>query len=153
MFQIKIIIFFLIISVAGGGYVYVQKLRADNATLKINTTKLEGAVEQNEATIKQQTENFERVRTTLADVRDNRDALQSDKNVLIEKLSEHDFGQLAEARPGLVVKIVNKVSVNANRCMEIATGSPLTEAELAATKKSQTNTECPRLANPNYVPK
>ncbi len=153
MFQIKIIIFLLIISVAGGGYVYVQKLRADNATLKINTTKLEGAVEQNEATIKQQTENFERVRTTLADVRDNRDALQSDKNVLIEKLSEHDFGQLAEARPGLVVKIVNKVSVNANRCMEIATGSPLTEEELAATKKSQTNTECPRLANPNYVPK
>ena len=153
MFQIKIIIFFLIISVAGGGYVYVQKLRADNATLKINTTKLETAVEQNEATIKQQTENFEKVRTTLADVRDNRDALQSDKNVLIEKLSEHDFGQLAEARPGLVVKIVNKVSVNANRCMEIATGSPLTEEELAATKKSQTNTECPRLANPNYVPK
>ena len=153
MFQIKIIIFLLIISVAGGGYVYVQKLRADNATLKINTTKLETAVEQNEATIKQQTENFEKVRTTLADVRDNRDALQSDKNVLIEKLSEHDFGQLAEARPALVVKIVNKVSVNANRCMEIATGSPLTEAELAATKKSQTNTECPRLANPNYVPK
>ena len=153
MFQIKIIIFFLIISVAGGGYVYVQKLRADNATLKINTTKLETAVEQNEATIKQQTENFEKVRTTLADVRDNRDALQSDKNVLIEKLSEHDFGQLAAARPALVVKIVNKVSVNANRCMEIATGSPLTEAELAATKKSQTNTECPRLANPNYVPK
>ena len=153
MFQIKIIIFFLIISVAGGGYVYVQKLRADNATLKINTTKLEGAVEQNEATIKQQTENFEKVRTTLADVRDNRDALQSDKNVLIEKLSEHDFGQLAAARPALVVKIVNKVSVNANRCMEIATGSPLTEEELAATKKSQTNTECPRLANPNYIPK
>ena len=42
---------------------------------------------------------------------------------------------------------------NANRCMEIASGSPLTEEELAATKKSQTNTECPRLANPNYVPK
>ena len=140
MFQVKLIIFFLIVSVAGGGYVYVQKLRADNATLKINTTKLQGAVEQNEATIKQQTENFERVRDTLADVRDNRDNLQSDKDVLIKKLSEHDFGQLAEARPTLVVKIVNKVSDNANRCIEIATGSPLTEAELAATKKSQTNT-------------
>ena len=46
MFQVKLIIFFLIVSVAGGGYVYVQKLRADNATLKINTTKLQGAVEQ-----------------------------------------------------------------------------------------------------------
>ena len=48
MFQVKLIIFFLIVSVDGGGYVYVQKLRADNATLKINTTKLQGAVEQNE---------------------------------------------------------------------------------------------------------
>ena len=153
MFQVKLIIFFLIVSVAGGGYVYVQKLRADNATLKINTTKLQGAVEQNEATIKQQTENFERVRTTLADVRDNRDNLQSDKDVLIKKLSEHDFGQLAEARPALVVKIVNKERDNANRCMEIASGSPLTEEEIAVTKKSKTKLDCPRLANPNYVPK
>ena len=153
MFQIKIIIFFLIISVAGGGYVYVQKLRADNATLKINTTKLETAVEQNEATIKQQTENFEKVRTTLNTVQDQKDALQSDKNVLIKKLSEHDFGQLAEARPALVVKIVNKERGNAKRCMEIATGSPLTEEEIAVTKKSKANLECPRLANPNYVPK
>ncbi len=153
MFQIKIIIFFLIISVAGGGYVYVQKLRADNATLKINTTKLEGAVEQNEATIKQQTENFEKVRTTLNTVQDQKDALQSDKNVLIKKLSEHDFGQLAEARPALVVKIVNKERDNAKRCMEIASGSPLTEEEIAVTKKSKANLDCPRLANPNYVPK
>ena len=153
MFQIKIIIFLLIISVAGGGYVYVQKLRADNATLKINTTKLEGVVEQNEATIKQQTENFEKVRTTLNTVQDQKDALQSDKNVLIKKLSEHDFGQLAEARPALVVKIVNKERGNAKRCMEIASGSPLTEEEIAVTKKSKANLDCPRLANPNYVPK
>ena len=153
MFQVKLIIFFLIISVAGGGYVYVQKLRADNAILKINTTKLETAVEQNEQTIIQQQADFEKVRTTLDTVEAQKDALQSDKDTLVNKLSEHDFGQLAEARPTLVVKIVNKVSDNANRCMEIASGSPLTEEELAATKKSQTNTECPRLANPNYVPK
>ena len=87
MFQVKLIIFFLIVSVAGGGYVYVQKLRADNATLKINTTKLQGAVEQNEATIKQQTENFERVRDTLADVRDNRADLQADKDVIFKDLA------------------------------------------------------------------
>ena len=153
MFQVKLIIFLLIVSVAGGGYVYVQKLRADNATLKINTTKLEGAVEQNEATIKQQTENFEKVRTTLTTVQNQKDDLQSDKDVLIKKLSEHDFGQLAEARPGLVVKIVNKERDNANRCMEIASGSPLTEEEIAVTKKSKANLDCPRLANPNYVPK
>ena len=42
---------------------------------------------------------------------------------------------------------------NANRCMEIASGSPLTEEEIAVTKKSKANLDCPRLANPNYVPK
>jgi hypothetical protein len=139
--------------IAGGGYVYVQKLRADNAILKINTTKLETAVEQNEQTIKQQTEDFAKVRTTLDTVQTQRNALESDKNTLIKKLSEHDFGQLAEARPGLVVGIVNKEMANARRCFEIATGSPLTESEINATKKSQINGECPSLANPNYVSK
>ena len=153
MFQIKIIIFLLIISVAGGGYVYVQKLRADNATLKINTTKLEGAVEQNEATIKQQKEDFEKVRTTLDTIKVQKDILQSDKDTLVNKLSKHDFGQLAEARPDVAVGIVNKEMDESNRCVEIATGSPLTESETNATKKSQTNGECPSLANPNYVPK
>ena len=151
MFQVKLIIFFLIVSVAGGGYVYVQKLQADNATLKINTTKLQGAVEQNEATIKQQTQNFEKVRTTLTAVQEQKDALQGDKDDLAKKLQRHDLGQLAYNKPGLVVKIINKASNNANRCIEIATGSPLTEDEIAATKKSQINGECPSLANPNYV--
>ena len=153
MFQVKLIIFFLIVSVAGGGYVYVQKLRADNAILKINTTKLETAVEQNEATIKQQTEDFAKVRTTLDTVQAQRNALESDKNTLVKKLSEHGFGHRAAARPELVVKIVNKEMANARRCFEIASGSPLTESETNATKKSQINGECPSLANPNYVPK
>ena len=67
-------------------------------------------------------------------------------------MQRHDLGQLAYNKPGLVVKIINKASDNANRCVEIATGSPLTEDEINATKKSQINAECPRLANPNYVP-
>ena len=42
--QFKIIMFFIIISLAGGGYAYLQKLQKDNAILKINTTILESAV-------------------------------------------------------------------------------------------------------------
>ena len=40
----------------------------------------------------------------------------------------------------------------AKRCVEIASGAPLTEAEINATKKSEINPECPALANPNYEP-
>ena len=151
MLQVKIILFFLIVSVAGGGYVYVQKLQKDNAILKINTTKLEGAVSQNEQVIKQQTKDFEQVRTTLSTVQKQKDELQGDKDNLSKKLKRHDLGQLAYNKPGLVVKIINKASTNANRCIEIATGSPLTEDEINAVKKSQINGECPSLANPNYV--
>ena len=50
--QFKIIMFFIILSLAGGGYAYLQKLQKDNAILKINTTKLESAVSQNEEVIK-----------------------------------------------------------------------------------------------------
>ena len=38
------------------------------------------------------------------------------------------------------------------RCVEIASGAPLTEKEKTATKKSEINSECPSIANPNYVP-
>ena len=149
--QFKIIMFFIILSLAGGGYVYVQKLQKDNAILKINTVKLETAVTQNEEVIKNQVKEFEQVRTTLSTVQKQKDELQGDKDNLSKKLQRHDLGQLAYNKPGLVVKIINKASNNANRCIEIATGSPLTEDEINAVKKSQINGECPSLANPNYV--
>jgi len=47
-------------------------------------------------------------------------------------------------------KIINRASDNALRCFELLTGSPRTENELKANKKSQLNSECPTLANPNY---
>ena len=68
-----------------------------------------------------------------------------------DKLSKHELGALAEAKPGLVQKLVNKGSANAARCFEILTGSPLSESERAATKKSEINSSCPDIANPNYV--
>ncbi len=37
------------------------------------------------------------------------------------------------------------------RCVEIAMGSPLTDKEKNATKKSEINSECPSIANPKYV--
>ena len=73
----------------------------------------------------------------------NQDKLQGalDDQALVVQMQE---------QPGLVVKIINRASKNEMRCYEIASGSPLTEEELAATKKSQTNGECPGSANPNY---
>ena len=66
------------------------------------------------------------------------------------KRKRYTFGKLAKEKPKLIEKIVNRGSERAGRCVEIAGGSPLTEKELLATKKSEINTECPSIANPNY---
>ena len=63
-----------------------------------------------------------------------------------------DIGKLAVERSRSVERVINNASKKAMRCVEIAMGSPLTEDEINATKKSEINSECPSIANPNYVP-
>ena len=65
---------------------------------------------------------------------------------------KRDIGALAEDKPKLIQRVINKGTKNALRCMEISMGSPLRENEKNATKKSEINPECPELANPFYQP-
>ena len=124
---------------AGGGYLYINKLQKDNATLKTNQIKLESAVEDNNKVIEQQIEDINKIRNTLEIVEQEKKKLEKDKDDLNKRLGKHDIGNLAENKPGLVEKIINKASKNAQRCVEIASGSPLTEEELNGTP----NRECP----------
>ena len=123
---------------AGGGYLYVKKLQKDNAVLKVNQIKLETAVEDNNAVIEQQTADLKKIRSTLEVIDEKNRKLQEDKDKLSDRLGKHDIGNLAEKKPGLVEKIINKASDSAVRCMEIASGSPLTEEELTGSP----NREC-----------
>ena len=124
---------------AGGGYLYVNKLQKDNATLKTNQIKLESAVEDNNKVIEKQIQDINKIRNTLEIVEAEKKKLEKDKDDLNKRLGKHDIGNLAENKPGLVEKIINKASKNAQRCVEIASGSPLTEEELNGTP----NRECP----------
>ena len=129
----------LVLAGGAGGYAYVQKLQKDNAILKTNQVKLETAVADNNAVIEQQTQDLKKIRSTLKEVEENNKRLQQDKDNLSNRLNKHDIGNLAENKPGLVEKIINKASNSAVRCMEIASGSPLTEEEL----NGSPNRECP----------
>ena len=124
---------------AGGGYLYVTKLQKDNAILKINQVKLESAVDNQKIVIEQQTKDLKKIRSTIKQIEEVNAKLQADRDSLNKRLGKHDIGNLAENKPGLVEKIINKASDSAARCMEIASGSPLTEEELNATP----NRECP----------
>ena len=140
MLQIKLVLAIIVMIGAGGGYLYVNKLQKDNATLKTNQIKLESAVEDNNKVIEQQIEDINKIRNTLEIVEEEKKKLEKDKDDLNKRLGKHDIGNLAENKPGLVEKIINKASKNAQRCVEIASGSPLTEEELNGTP----NRECPR---------
>ncbi len=139
MLQIKIILALVLLAGAGGGYLYVNKLQKDNAILKTNQVKLETAVAESNQVIEQQSKDLKKIRSTLKEVEELNDRLQADKDNLNKRLSKHDIGNLAENKPGLVEKIINKASDSAARCVEIASGSPLTEEELNGTP----NRECP----------
>jgi len=139
MLKIKIILMLLVLAGGAGGYAYVQKLQKDNAILKTNQIKLETAVADNNAVIEQQTQDLKKIRSTLKKVEEVNAKLQADRDALNKRLGKHDIGNLAENKPGLVEKIINKASDSAVRCMEIASGSPLTEEEL----NGSPNRECP----------
>jgi len=139
MLKIKIILMLIMMVGAGGGYLYVKKLQKDNAVLKVNQIKLETAVEDNNKVIEQQTADLRAIRVTLEVIEESNKRLQADKDNLSDRLGKHDIGNLAEKKPGLVEKIINKASDSAVRCMEIASGSPLTEEEL----NGAPNGECP----------
>jgi len=139
MLQIKIILALVLLAGAGGGYLYVTKLQKDNAILKTNQVKLEIAVAESNQVIEQQTKDLKKIRSTLKEIDEQNAKLKADRDALNNRLGKHDIGNLAENKPGLVEKIINKASDSAARCMEIASGSPLTEEELNGTP----NRECP----------
>ena len=139
MLQIRLALILILLASAGGGYWYVQKLQKDNAILKENQIKLETAVADNSAVIEQQTKDLKKIRTTLKEVEETNAKLQEDRDALNNRLGKHDIGNLAENKPGLVEKIINKASDSAARCVEIASGSPLTDEEL----NGKPNRECP----------
>ena len=140
-------------AIAGGGF-YVVKLQKDNAILKANAIKMDSAIADQKRLIENQKKDFEQILTANKKMNELVNVLKKDLEDLDKRFNKknRDVGKLAIQRPESIERITNKASVLATRCIEIASGSPLTEAEINATKKSEINSECPSIANPNYVP-
>tara|TARA_A200000113_G_scaffold211425_1_gene212144 strand:- start:732 stop:1217 length:486 start_codon:yes stop_codon:yes gene_type:complete len=156
--SIKIALIVMMMAGAGGGYIYVKNLKADLATSEANNAKLEQSVNDQKAVIEQQREDFTAILEANKELQEKNAVLAKEFKALDERFNKingkgevRDIGKLAEERASSVERVVNSASKKAMRCVEIAMGSPLTEKEINATKKSQINSECPSLANPNYV--
>ena len=138
----------------GGALTYVFKLRADNAVLKANNLVLEQSVESQKMVIEQQKKDFETILETNKKLTTLSNNLQQELNDLDKRFTngERDIGKPAIAKDIVINRRINSASAAALRCVEISSGSPLTEKEINATKKSEINRECPSIANPNYIP-
>ena len=143
----------LITGIAGAG-MYVMKLRSDNAILKANQMKLEEAVSSQKELIANQKKDFQEILDANNKMNELVSVLKKDLYDLDKRFNKknRDVGKLAIAKTESIERITNGASALAMRCVEIASGSPLTEKEKNATKKSEINSECPSIANPSYVP-
>jgi len=151
---IKLFFIGIIISAVIGAGAYVMKLQRDNVILKENAIKLESAVAEQKNLIENQKKDFEEILTANKKMNELVNNLKKDLDDLDKRFNkgERDIGKLAIERTGAIERVINKGSENAKRCIEIASGSPLTEEEKNATKKSEINPECPSIANPKYIP-
>ena len=154
MFGIRLFLIGIVATAIAGGGFYVVKLQKDNAILKANAIKLESAVAEQQQLIENQKKDFEDILAANQKMNELVSVLKKDLDDLDKRFNKknRDVGKLAIAKTKVIEKITNNGSKNANRCIEIASGSPLTEKEENATKKSEINPECPSIANPNYVP-
>ena len=143
----------MVAGLAGAG-AYVMKLRSDNATLKANQIKLESAVTEQKELIENQQKDFKKILDANNKMNELVNVLKKDLEDLDKRFNKknRDVGKLAIQRTESIERITNGASALATRCIEFASGSPLTDKEKNATKKSEINSECPSIANPNYIP-
>jgi hypothetical protein len=157
--SIKIAMVVVALATAGGGFLHYKTVKSDLETAKANNLLLEQSIEGQKAVIAQQEKDFKQILAANETLREQNKVLTAEFKALDQRFNKingqgevRDIGKLAEERPRSVERVINSATKKAMRCVEIAMGSPLTEKEINATKKSEINSECPSIANPNYVP-
>ena len=150
----------VLLSVGGtiyAGYTYITDMQEENlqlatekATLVANEANLVAAISSQQDTIDSLIDDIEAQSRIFRNVNNEFNKSRAQVDSLRERLGRHELAALARAKPVLVERIITNASNAVGRCLEIASGAPLTEAERNATLPSQINRECPDVANPNY---
>jgi chromosome segregation ATPase len=139
-------ILLVVIMVMGGiGYWYYNDTQERMAILQENNAKLETAVATNEAAIDQMQADFASQQTELNRINKEYADIRRENSRLANKLADIDLSLLAAEKPTSIERAVNRGTVNAGRCFEILSGSPLTESEINAKDGESFNKECPWL--------
>lgn len=168
--QIKATIFsakFIIAAVIIAAIMYTCWLFYHNYTVMVQTVEAQKVeVSQLKDAVKDQKEVITQVQNDAKLNATIRDQLSTTVNKHEEELHVFDgkfetinkrtgavdtLSKLADKKPTIIQKIINKGTDDFLRCIEIASGSPITQDEKDAKKPSEINNSCPDIANPNFI--
>ena len=147
---IKLLLILLIIgSLLAAGW-YVTSMREQLAISKNNTEKYEQAVVDQQILIRQIREDVQSIKKANKDLSLVVQGQNKDLNSLQQRFNKtkadgtvRDIGKSAIRKTKSVERIINNASKKAIRCIELASGAPLTEKEL----NEKPNSECLSLVN------
>ena len=147
---IKLLLILLIIgSLLAAGW-YITSMREQLAISKNNTEKYEQAVIDQQILIRQIREDVQSIQKANKDLSLVVQGQNKDLNSLQQRFNKtkadgkvRDIGKSAIRKTKSVERIINNASKKAIRCIELASGAPLTEKEL----NEKPNSECPSLVN------
>jgi hypothetical protein len=153
--NIKVLTFIMLFGIFSGVsvfiYGYVKSLKQERDVFLRQSIEFRNALETNEKTIESLLIDIRRTNEERERVYIQFQTAANRVNELTDKLARHDLGILAASRPALIEARINRGTIDIFRCFEILSGSAITLEEIDATRKSQINTSCPDIANPNYT--
>ena len=151
---VKIVAATVIFSIAGSMFWYVMNLKSDLAATQANLAisqenqkKLESAVEIQKEVIASQQADIRKQQQINNELNTAQRLIEKDAKILEEKLRQVSLGKIATSKPTSIERAINRGTVNAVRCLELASGAPLNERELNAKTPKELNPECPNLAS------
>lgn len=155
---VKVVAYLGIVIIIAGGLWYAMNLKAELATSEANNKILENSISEQSQVIEQMRVDIAQIQRINEEVNAELGRQREEVKNLVNRFNvnakgeSRDIGKIASKKPRAMQRLINRGTVNALRCLEIATGAERTEKEINAKKESEINRECPTLANPNYIP-
>ena len=145
---IKAIATLVIVLVVAGGLWYISNLKADLAVSQLNEQKLTDGIKAQNELLESMKQDIAAIQQANNELRAENAKQRQDVNALASKFDKRDFGAFTLASPEKAQKLIDRGVKNAFRCLEIASGAPLTDEEKNAPSPIEANR--PALINPNY---
>lgn len=148
---IKALVTFITVVVVLGGLWYIINLKANLAISEQNNIRLQDSIKEQHSLIEQMNKDFNTIQETNRFLAEENEKQKKDVSALTRKFDKRDFGAFVYNNPDKAQELINRGTINALRCLELASGAPLNENEKKAKSPMEANRECPSLINRYYT--